>query len=51
MPRFKNNICVNPITWKNEGPISNLTDSKAVHISKFCNRLYWRFTAKGSLLG
>ena len=34
MPRFKNNICVNPITWKNEGPLSNLSDSKgAVYVS------------------
>ena len=34
MPRFKNNVCVNPITWKNEGSLSNLTDSKgAVYIS------------------
>ena len=44
MPRFKNNICVNPITWKNEGPISNLTDSKgAVHISgNFVIDFSWR---------
>ena len=34
MPRFKNNICVNPITWKNEGPLSNLSDSKgALYVS------------------
>ena len=34
MPRYKNNICVNPITWKNEGPLSDLVDSKgAVYVS------------------
>tara|TARA_B100001113_G_scaffold60516_1_gene45877 strand:- start:9658 stop:10815 length:1158 start_codon:yes stop_codon:yes gene_type:complete len=34
MPRFKNNICVNPITWKNKGSLSNLSDSKgAVYVS------------------
>ena len=34
MPIYKNNICVNPITWKNEGAISNLADAKgAVYVS------------------
>ena len=34
MSRFKNNICVNPITWKNEGPLSNLSESKgSVYVS------------------
>ena len=34
MPRYKNNICVNPITWKNEGSLSDLADSKgAVYVS------------------
>ena len=34
MHRYKNNICVNPITWKNEGLLSDLSDSKgAVYIS------------------
>jgi len=32
--RYKNNICVNPITWKNDGPLSDLADSKgAVYVS------------------
>ena len=34
MSRYKNNICVNPITWKNDGSLSDLSDSKgAVYIS------------------
>ena len=34
MRRYKNNICVNPITWKNEGPLSNISESKgAVYVS------------------
>ena len=53
MPRFKNNICVNPITWKNEGSISNLADSKgAVHISgNFAIDLVGDDTAKGEVFG
>jgi hypothetical protein len=34
MPLYSNNICVNPITWKNEGSLSELQDAKgAVHVS------------------
>ena len=34
MHRYKNNICVNPITWKNKGLLSDLSDSKgSVYIS------------------
>jgi enamine deaminase RidA (YjgF/YER057c/UK114 family) len=34
MPIYNSNICVNPITWKNEGAISNLADAKgAVYVS------------------
>jgi len=34
MPLYANNICVNPITWKNEGPLSELADAKgAVYVS------------------
>ena len=34
MPIYKNNICVNPITWKNEGTLSDLSDAKgAVYAS------------------
>ena len=34
MHRYKDNICVNPITWKNEGLLSDLSDSKgSVYIS------------------
>ena len=34
MQRYKNNICVNPVTWKNEGTLSNLNDARgAVHLS------------------
>ena len=34
MSRYKNNICVNPITWKNDGSLSDLSDSKgAIYIS------------------
>ena len=34
MPIYENNICVNPITWKNEGSLSELQDAKgAVHVS------------------
>ena len=34
MPLFTNNICVNPITWKNEGSLSELKDAKgAVYVS------------------
>ncbi|MDC0030065.1 DUF3089 domain-containing protein [Pseudomonadota bacterium] len=34
MPFYKNNICVNPITWKNEGALSDLSDAKgAVYVS------------------
>ena len=53
MQRFKNNICVNPITWKNEGPISNLKDSKgAVHISgNFAIDLIGDDAAKGEVFG
>ena len=28
MPLYQNNICVNPITWKNEGALSDLSDAK-----------------------
>ncbi len=34
MPLYSNNICVNPITWKNEGSLSELQDAKgAVQVS------------------
>ena len=34
MPIYQNNICVNPITWKNEGSLSELKDAKgAVYVS------------------
>lgn len=34
MPLYQGNICVNPITWTNEGPMSDLVEAKgAVHIS------------------
>ncbi|MDA9258362.1 DUF3089 domain-containing protein [Gammaproteobacteria bacterium] len=34
LPVYSNNICVNPITWKNEGSLSELQDAKgAVHVS------------------
>ena len=34
MPLYENNICVNPITWKNEGALSDLSDAKgAVYTS------------------
>ena len=34
MQRYKNNICVNPISWKNEGTLSNLNDARgAVYVS------------------
>tara|TARA_B110000003_G_scaffold50620_1_gene49671 strand:- start:2452 stop:3612 length:1161 start_codon:yes stop_codon:yes gene_type:complete len=34
MLRYKNNVCVNPITWRDEGPLSDLADAKgAVYIS------------------
>lgn len=28
MPTYKNSICVNPITWENEGGLSKLSDAK-----------------------
>ena len=34
MPIYRNNICVNPITWKNEGSLSDLDDARgAVYVS------------------
>jgi enamine deaminase RidA (YjgF/YER057c/UK114 family) len=34
MPIYKNNICVNPITWRNEGTLSDFSDAKgAVYVS------------------
>ena len=34
MPIYENNICVNPITWKNEGQLSKLSEAKgAVYVS------------------
>ena len=34
LPVYSNNICVNPITWKNEGSLSELQDAKgAVQVS------------------
>ena len=53
MKRFKNNICVNPITWKNEGSLSKLADSKgAVHISgNFTIELIGDDIAKGEVFG
>ena len=34
MPIYRNNICVNPITWKNDGALSDLADAKgAVYAS------------------
>ena len=53
MRRYKNNICVNPITWKNEGPLSNLSDSKgAVYISgNFTINLTGDDDPKGEIFG
>jgi hypothetical protein len=53
MPRYKNNICVNPITWKNDGSLSNLSDAKgAVYVSgKFALDLIGDDGPKGEIFG
>ena len=53
MPRFKNNICVNPITWKNEGSLSSISDSKgAVYVTgNFAIDLIGDDAAKGEVFG
>ena len=53
MPRYKNNICVNPITWKNDGSLSNLSDAKgAVYVSgKFALDLTGDDGPKGEIFG
>ena len=53
MPRYKNNICVNPITWKNDGSLSNLSDAKgAVYVSgEFAVDLIGDDGPKGEIFG
>ena len=53
MPRYKNNICVNPITWKNDGSLSNLSDAKgAVYVSgEFALDLTGDDEPKGEIFG
>ena len=53
MRRYKNNICVNPITWINEGPLSKVSDSKgAVYVSgNFALDLIGKDDPKGEIFG